>query len=105
MDIQNPVRKLLHKPSRQQPHVTREADQLHAMLFQRGHNFSVMLLARLALRSNHQRGQSTRPRSRDTWYIGLVRDDDSDPRIRNTSRVNTVRNGDKVRAASGEKYA
>ena len=54
MDIQNPVRKLLHKPRRQQPHITRKADQLNAMLFQRGHNFTIVIFARLAFGRNDQ---------------------------------------------------
>ena len=90
MDIQNAVRKMLHKPRRQQPHIAREADQFDAVIFQRGHNFAVVLLARLALRRNDQRIQPALSRSRDPGCIGLVRNNHGDPRVWDAARINAV---------------
>ena len=73
MDVQNPPRKLLHEPRRQQPHVSGQADQVYVFLFQSGDDFAVMLLARLALRRNHDcfqsalDGQSRSPARRICW--------------------------------------
>ena len=58
MDIENPPRKLLHKPWRKQPHISGKANQIDIVLLQRRDNFAVMLFPRLALRWNHQRIQS-----------------------------------------------
>ena len=75
------------------------------MLLQRSNDFAVVLLARLAFGRNHQRIQAALASGRDPRRVGLVRDDDGDPCIGNAARVNTVRNGDEVRTASGEEYA
>src|ERR1700756_3846371 len=105
MDIQNSMRKLLHEPRREQPHVSRETYQVDRVLLQRSDNFAVMLLARLAFGWNHQRIQSALARGRNSGGVGLIRDDDSDARIRNAACIDAVCNGDEIRSASGEKHA
>ena len=105
MDIQNPLRKLLHEPRRKQPHISGKADQVHPMLLQRGDDFAIVLLAWLALGRNHQRIQPALAGGRDSRRVGLVGDHNRDPRIRNAARINAVCDRDEIRPASGKKNA
>src|SRR5579864_5553166 len=105
MNIQNALWKLLHKPRGQQPHISRETNQINAVLLESRDDFAIMFLAGLAFRGNHQSIQPALAGSRDSWRVRPVRDDNADPRIRNSPRRNTVRNGDKVRPAPRKKYA
>src|ERR1700688_4793780 len=102
MDVENPPRKLLHEPWREQPHVPRQADQVHFVLLQSSDNFTIVFFARLTLRWNDQRLQSTLACSCDTRCIGVVRNYNGNARIRNAARVDAVCDSHKVRAASGE---
>jgi hypothetical protein len=105
MDIQNSLRKLLHEPGREQPHVSGKANEIDGVLLQHGNNLAVVLFARFAFGRNHDRTEPTLARSGDSRRVGLVRDDDGDTRIRNAARINAVGNRDEVRSASGKKYA
>src|SRR5437868_2279921 len=105
MDIENSPRKLLYEPRRQQTHVSGETDHFHSVIFQGRDDFAIMLLARLALRWNDESFQPALPGGRNPWRICLVRDDDSDSRVRNAGRVNTIGDRHKIRAAPGEKNA
>src|SRR6185437_4099292 len=58
MDVQDFVWKLLHKPGREQSHVSGEADEIDFVLLQRGHNIAIMVLSLLAFRRNDQRLKS-----------------------------------------------
>ena len=46
MNIQDPLRELLHEPWREQAHVSSQADQIDLVLLQRSHDFAIMLFAR-----------------------------------------------------------
>ena len=105
MDVENPLRKLLHEPRREQAHVSREADQIHIVLLERGDDFAVVFLSRLALRWNHQRIQAALPCRGDARCVRFVGDDNGNARVRDAARVDAVGDGDEVRAASGEKNA
>src|ERR1700691_5071384 len=105
MNIENPPRKLLHKPGRKQTHVSGETDEVHLILPKRPDNFAVMLLPRRALRWNHHRIQSALSSSSDTRSVRTVRDNHDNARVRNAARINAVGNGHKVRAAPREKNA
>ena len=105
MDIQNPMRKLLHEPGRQQPHVSGEANQIYVVLLQRGDDFTIMFLARLALRWNDQRIQATLAGSYDSRRIRPIGDDYRNQRIRNAARIDAVSDSDEVRPAPGKEYA
>src|SRR5271165_6218967 len=104
MNVEDAIGKLLHEPGREQAHVTREAHEVDLALAQRGHDFAIVLLARLALRRNHQRVQAALARRLDSWRISPVRDDDRDLRVK-LSRSDVVGDGLKVRAAPGKKDA
>jgi hypothetical protein len=75
------------------------------MLLECGHNFAVVLFARLAFRRNNQCGQSTLSGNRNSARVDFVGDDDRDARIRNAPGIDAVSDRDKVRAAPGEKNA
>ena len=105
MDIENPLRKLLHEPGREQPHVAGEANEIDIILLQRGSQVAVVLFARLAFRWNHQRIQPTRTRCDDARRICFIGNDNRNARVGNTARINTVSDSDEIRAASGEENA
>src|SRR5215469_1397279 len=50
MDVQNPLRKLLYEPGREQAHVPGETDEVNLALLQSCSDFLIVLLAGLALR-------------------------------------------------------
>ena len=64
---------------------------------------AIMLLARLALRRNHHSVQPAMAGGGNARRIGLVGDDDSDPRIGNAPAINAVSDGNEIRSAAGEK--
>src|SRR5580698_5698698 len=105
MNIQNSPRKLLHKPWRKQPHVSRETNQLNSMLLKRADNFAVMLLARQTFGRNHQRLQPALAGSRDPRRVGAIRNDYGNPCVRNSPRINTVGDSNEIRPTSGKQYA
>ena len=105
MDIQNPARKLLHEPGREQAHVSGEADEVDVLMFESGDDFAIMLLARLAFRRNDECIQAALAGGRDSRGVWFVGDDDCDARVGDAARVNAVGDGDEVRAATGKEYA
>ncbi len=105
MNIQNPPRELLHKPRREQPHVSRKADEIHIVLLERRDDFAVVLFSWLALRWNHERIQPALPRRGDARCVRFVGDDNGNSRVRDAARIDAVGDGDKIRAASGEENA
>ncbi len=76
MDIENPLRKLLHEPGREQAHVSREANQIHIVLLEHGDDFAFVLFSRPALRRNHQSSQAALPCGSDARSIRIIGDDD-----------------------------
>src|SRR5690349_11408006 len=75
------------------------------MLLQGRNHFAIMLLPCLALRWNHKRTESALPGSRNSRSLRLIRDDDRDPRVRDTASLNAVRDGHEIRPAPGKKNA
>jgi len=102
MNIQNPLRKLLHEPGREQPHVSGQADEIDVVLREGGDDFAVVFFAGLAFGRNHQSIQPALTRDGNPRRIGPVRNDDCDARVRNAARINAVGDGDEVRPASGK---
>ena len=105
MDVENSCRKLLHEPGREQAHVTGEADEIDFVVQERGHNFAVVFLARLAFRWNDECVEAALAGGFKTGSIGTVRDHDRDARIGNPASRNAVGDGHKIGAASGEENA
>src|SRR5215831_17644675 len=102
MDIQDPLRKLLYKPRREQSHVACQANQLHAILFKCGHDLTIVLLSQLAPGGYDERIQPTLARRLDPRRVRLVRDDNCDPRIRNSPGFNAVCNREEIGSAPGK---
>src|SRR5580693_4908024 len=105
MNVKNLPRELLHKPGREQPHVSRQADQVHIMPLEHAHNFAVVLFPRPALRWNHHRIQSALPCRSDARSVRAIGDNNSNSRIRDAPHVDAVGDGHKVRPAPGKKNA
>src|ERR1700728_387648 len=105
MNIQNALRKLLHKPAREQPNISRKADQFYSVLLERGDNLAIVLLPQLAFRWNDDRVQPPLSCGSNSGCVRLVGDDDCDSGIRNAARIYAVRDSDEVRPASGEENA
>ena len=99
------MRKLLHKPWRQQAHVSGKANKINFVVLQSGDYFAVMLLARLALGRDDKRFQPTLAGRRNARCIWLVGDDNGDPRIGNAAGVDVIGDGDEIRTASGKEDA
>ena len=57
MNVKNAPGKLLHKPRREQPHISRKTDQINLVLPERSYDFTIMLGPVSILRRNYQRGQ------------------------------------------------
>ncbi len=53
MNVEDAVGKLLHEPWREQPHVSRKADQIHLVFAESGHDFAIVILADLTFGRNH----------------------------------------------------
>jgi hypothetical protein len=96
MNVENPPRKLLHEPGREQPHVSSEAHQIYLVLLQRGNYFAVMFFPWLTLRRNHHDIESTLPCRSDAGRVRSIGDHNRDARRRNASPVNAIRDGHKV---------
>jgi len=82
-----------------------KADPLDGVLFQRGHYGLIMLFARTAFGGNHQSGQSALFRRLNSRSVRLIRDHGRDPCVPDASGIDAIRNGDEVRATSGEENA
>jgi hypothetical protein len=105
MNVKYAARKLLHKPRREQPHVSRKAHEINPVLLERGDDFTIMLSPVLILRRNHKRGEAQPTGSVNTSRILPIGNNNSDARIRNTPGRDIVCNGLEVRTASGEQDA
>src|SRR5208282_4841712 len=105
MNVQNTLRKLLHKPGREQTHVSREANQIDFVPLEGGDDFAIVRFALCAPRGDHQRLQSALAGDGDSKCVGLVGDYYRYACVWNAPGVDAVGDGGKVRAPSGKKYA
>src|SRR5258706_11775526 len=83
VDIENSLRKLLHEPRREQSHIPSEAHPLHIVLLQSRNHRLIMLFAGPPSGWNHDAGEPALLRRLDSRCVALVRDDYSNPSIRN----------------------
>src|ERR1700676_2391264 len=105
MDVENPRRKLLHKPGREQAHVTGEADEIDFVVQECSYNFAVVLLASLTFRGNDKRIEPSLTGAFKTGSIGAVRNHDRNAGIGYPARRNAIRDSHKIGASSGKKDA
>src|ERR1700677_1241629 len=101
MDVENFSRELPHEPGREQAHVTGKTDEVYLVIQKCGHNFAVMLLARLAFRWDDDRIEATMAGDFLSGSIGAIRNHDRNPGIGYPAFRNAVSEGYKVGAPSG----
>ncbi len=104
MDVQDSLGKLLHEPGREQTEVSGEDDEIDASLAQGLDDSAVMLFALASLAGEDEGGDVAGAGSGDGSRVLTVADDDGDMRAE-FAGGNVVGDGEKVGAASGEKYA
>src|SRR5450432_4837851 len=105
VNIQYSLWKLLHKPRREQSHVSGKANPFYGLFFQRGHDGLVMFFAGTAFGRNQPGRQASLFRCLDPRSIRLVGDDYRNTCVGNESGGDAIRDGDEVRPAPGEKNA
>src|SRR5208282_2436116 len=105
MNVEDLRRKLTHKPGREQTHVTSKTDEVDFVIEERSHYFAVMLLAWFPFRRDDERVESALAGDFQPGSLGAIRNHDRDASIGNSASRNTVGDGHKVGAASGEENA
>ena len=96
---------MLHKPGREQAHVSGETDEINLVLLEHGGDFAIMLLAGFVFRWNAKRIETAPLSSFEACGFSAVGDDNSNLRARNSASRNGIRDGQKIRAASAEQDA
>src|SRR5205085_5189577 len=102
---QDPVRKLLYKPWREQAHVSSKADEIDFIFFESRNDLPVMNLSIFALRGDDCSVKVTFSSDINSPCIGSIRNNQSYARVRNTACVNAVRNGNEVGTTPGKQDA
>ena len=105
MDVQNAVGEGLNEFTREQAHVSSEADEIDVMLVEAGDDFGVMLSALASAGLDGDGIEAERAGGVETGCVGLVGDDDGDLAAGEFAGVDVFGDGEEVGAASGEKNA
>jgi len=105
MNIQDPVRERRHKLRREQPHVPRQANQVHIMTAQAGGHVRIVLRAAPAL-GDKDRGRQAKLAGRtDSDGIGNIGNDDSNFHARQPALAHRARNRQKIGPPAREQDA
>jgi hypothetical protein len=96
MDINDALRELLHEPGGEQTHVSGKDDEIDVGGFERGDDFVIVLLTRLALTGDEKRVESALPGGFETGGIGPIGDDDGDLRAGKFASGNVFGDGKEV---------
>ena len=105
MNVKNAPGKLLHKPRREQPHISRKTDQINFVFLQSSYYLTIMLGTIFGSGWNHQRGEPEPAGSLNTTCILSIGNNDGDACIGNTPSRDILGDGLEVRTASGEQDA
>src|SRR5687768_5500407 len=100
MNIYDPVRKGVNEITRQQPHVTGEADELNISLFQFDDYPGVVFLTRTPVSFNHYGFDITRPRFLKSPSVRFVADNNRNLGARYLTAFDCVDKLDHVRSAA-----
>src|SRR5579872_7206462 len=77
MNVEYFLRKLLHKPGREQAHVASQADEIDFMVFQCGDHFAIMGLAVFPFRGDSQSVEAQFSGGFQSTSVRFIRNDDS----------------------------
>src|SRR5687768_10165754 len=101
MNIYDLVRKGVNEITRQQPHVTGEADELNISLFQLGDDPGVVFLTRTPVSFNHYGFDITRARFLKSRSDRFVADNNCNLGVRYLTAFDCVNKRDHVRSPAG----
>ena len=105
MNVQDALRKFFHKIRRQQPHVSRETNEINISLAQSRDDQFVVSFALETFGRNDARFDSARTRSLDSLRSLPVAHDNRNFSVGNASRGNAFRQRLKIRTAPGKQDA
>src|SRR4051812_27432761 len=100
MNIQDASVELLHEIRREQPHKAGQAYQIDVGFLQHSDYLSIVHFALEALGGKHASGNLARGSAFQAGSVFPVTDDESDARVRDSSRGDAIRQRLKIRAAS-----
>ena len=100
VNVQDPVGKCAHELRREDPHISRQADQVHAVLVQASDHLGIVFRALASRRRNGKRSQPHLARGGQSGGVGLVGQYHRDLRAQQAALANRTGDGDEVRTSA-----